>query len=491
MNLNHFYFDTNSQCNKEDDQSQLSRAEFTVPPSPIATSDLGNIELITPKTDVSSTFYQNAKFYLQTPTMELNCDFFQPMLVQSHPGNKNQNKTTQQHSVSPIKSTSMNSMSSVSKTAAPITPTINNSSTAYLQTPNSARSSSSGPMSGSHFSPSQVVGLGLSVTSNNDSRQFENRYKQSDQTAYGVTHEVPNQFTLNKKSLIENDKQYELVYSDPYTKTRDHDTSIQAIPSSALIANNSPTTIENVSTNSEPSEEEFSNILSSTSNELEVSVCNLFDFDLFGKPLSDIQSNEPNSDDVSVSFISKEPNESSFDLADVVALENEHCQQELMQQDFLTSTVDKKALVKKANKRIPKPHPKKMLRHAKSFNDRSDLMNSAQNSSTLLLNLNPKSQNTSTSPKHEPQFSFSECSSSFPVNGINNWSFVMEHENIDNIKLKKALSSRIDKPTLKRSTSTTFFECNSVQKGNFNGPKVLKDMRSGMALFQVQQSGGK
>lgn len=104
--------------------------------------------------------------------------------------------------------------------------------------------------------------------------------------------------------------------------------------------------------------------------------------------------------------------------------------------------------------------------------------------------------------KEQPKFSLSELSTTFPVNSTNtnNFSFVIENNlaalNSEKSK-KKSMTKPLDRPALKKASS--FMETMSkstypsytphVAHSHSSGistPKVLKSMKSGMVLFQLQ-----
>lgn len=126
-----------------------------------------------------------------------------------------------------------------------------------------------------------------------------------------------------------------------------------------------------------------------------------------------------------------------------------------------------------------KSTPKKSLRKIKSFN-----------------NIIPQQ---SPSMKNQP-FSFSECSNTFSINSntSNSYSFIIENNSIsNNSKAKKKPPVKqcpmISESTLEKSLDSA--PDNNKQSGEYSlpplakktsSPHILKDMRSGMTLFQLK-----
>ena len=127
---------------------------------------------------------------------------------------------------------------------------------------------------------------------------------------------------------------------------------------------------------------------------------------------------------------------------------------------------------------------------------------------TMPRSASNSSINTTPTNKNQPSFSLSECSNTFPVNShtTNNFSFVIERESFSvqsnsNSKLRRKSLPKInqkvnERPTMKKTSSVTDA---SIVKPNSHpplahhnsssslvtSPKVLRNMKSGMLLFQL------
>lgn len=129
-------------------------------------------------------------------------------------------------------------------------------------------------------------------------------------------------------------------------------------------------------------------------------------------------------------------------------------------------------------------------------------------SGTVPRSSSNSSINTTPANRSQPSFSLSECSNTFPVNSntTNNFSFVIEKKSFSiqsnaNSKLRRKSLPKIsqkvnERPSVKKTSSVT--DASIVKPSNHtpiahhhsgsslaSSPKVLRNMKSGMLLFQL------
>lgn len=117
--------------------------------------------------------------------------------------------------------------------------------------------------------------------------------------------------------------------------------------------------------------------------------------------------------------------------------------------------------------------PKKILKKSISFN--GNISNANSNFAAPISQIGPFT-------KVDQSFSFNDCSNTFALNLQNDYSFIIENNNLQN-KMKKRSNSKGERPILRHSSTFGNFDSPSIS--NRNSPKVLKNMKSGMGMFQI------
>lgn len=153
------------------------------------------------------------------------------------------------------------------------------------------------------------------------------------------------------------------------------------------------------------------------------------------------------------------------------------------------------SLVSKSPKRLSSS-PSRALRKARSFSNGTIMSGAGPQTSTgnfTFASSEPSNGTVtapaSANPTQEPQFSLSDCSGAF---ALYNYSFVFEQRpppvpgsssKLRRKSLPKIISKSIDKPGLRKSQLTLFHR--EVNGQPLCNPNVMKDMNSGMVVFQL------